>query len=149
MARVLDDRVTDQSLLLLVENANRMFEAQVNALLAPLDLTLDLMKIVYLVDGRDGGTIGELQAATDLDREKVAAGVRALQLRGLVTRPRPKEDAEATVIRLTTQGRTKARRAANAIERFQQRAGGWLGAHREPLLAALRRLALLPGVPGD
>jgi DNA-binding MarR family transcriptional regulator len=136
-------------LLLLVENANRMFEAQVGALLEPFDLTIELMKLVYVIDDLEGGTIAAVQAAAGSEPENVAAGVRALQLRGLVTRPRPKEDPETIAIRLTTQGRMKARRAHNAIERLQERAGGWLGAQRDPLLAALARLALLPALPGD
>ena len=141
--------MADRSVLLMVENANRMFEAHIGALLEPFDLTFELMNLVYVIDDLEGGTIAAVQAAAGWELDKVAAGVRALQLRGRVTRPRPKEDPETIVVRLTTQGRMKARRAHNAIERLQERAGGWLGAQREPLLAALARLALLPALPGD
>ncbi len=132
------------SLFNLVENAHRVFEAQANALLEPLDLNTELLKVLYVIDGCDGGTIGRLLPASGLEPDKFAAAVRSLQLRGFVTRPRPKEDPETTIIRFTTQGRLKARRAHAAIERLQERAVGWVGPHQEPLLAALRRLSMLP-----
>ncbi len=149
MVELLSGREREQSLWPLIEHVNQMLESEIVKILEPLDLTIELLKVLYLVDECDGGTIGDLQAASNLDPDRVAASVRGLQLRGLVTRPKPKEDPSATVIRFTTEGRMKVRRAHAGIERLQARAEGWLGVHREPLLAALRRLALLPPLPGD
>lgn len=149
MVKLLAIREKEHSLWPLIEHVNRMLESEIVKILEPLDLTIELLKVLDLIDDCGGGTIGELQAASKLDPDRVASSVRGLQMRGLVTRPKPKEDPGATIIRLTTEGRMKVRRAHAGIERLQDRAGGWLGVHQEPLLAALRRLALLPPLPGE
>lgn len=135
-------------LLNLLAQAQLRLEAEILIQLEPLDLTLELMDLVYAVDRIGGGTPAEIGAQWGRDPEAVTLGLRALQLRGILTRPRPKEDPVTTRLRFTNEGRDRVKRADVAIQRTLGRAGGWLGSQREPLLKALQRLVELPDSQG-
>ena len=139
--------IEPNDLLRLITRAQERLLAEIVQQLEPLDLSLDLMDLIYAVDGIGGGTPAEIGTAWKAEPEIVAAGIRTLQLRGILTRPRPKDDPETTRLRFTTEGRDKIKRAHIALQRTFERAGGWLGAQREPLTKGLLRLAELP--PGN
>lgn len=121
-----------------------IIDAKIGEILAPLDLDVELMLVVYAIDRCDGGTIADVAKLVALDETELDRSVRALQLRGLVARPKPREAAAAVELRFTTEGRRRVLRAHNALGRFDERLGRWMGSHSGRLAEGLDRLEAFP-----
>ncbi len=147
MAKVFQEEI-EPPLWIRLRQAQLVVDARIAEFLGQLDLDTEVMMVVYAIDRCDGGTIQDVAKLVALDEAALERSVRALQLRGLVTRAKPKEAAAAVELRFTTEGRKRVMRAHNALTKFDERMGRWLGSHRERLGEALDRLDALPDQSG-
>ncbi len=143
MAKVFKEDA-EPPLWLRLRETNTIVDARIAEFLSQLDLDKELMMVVYAIDRCDGGTIQDVAKLVALDEAALERSVRTLQLRGVVTRGKPKEAADAVELRFTTEGRKRVMRAHSALTKFDERMGRWLGSHRERLGEALDRLDALP-----
>jgi hypothetical protein len=143
MTRIFQDEANHTVRQQLFQSA-ALLDAKIAEILRPLDLDAELMEVVYAIDRTDGGTLADVGRLLPFDDDTLQRSVRALQLRGIVVRPKPKEKQDEIELRFTSAGRRRALRAHIALGRFDERVQRWMGAHADRLSEGLERLEAFP-----
>jgi len=134
----------ETSLVHALHRASQAVEAVVEKQLADLGLTSRQATTLMAISGMSKSNQSELVEVTGIDRSTMADILRRLEIRGLIRRPRSKEDARARIVSLTAKGEQveyECRHVlvgAEAIFRLR------LGKGEAPLLAGLQVLAVAP-----